>query len=318
MGKQDRMGQAIKSLLNQQGQAVFAITAPAITGQFGAGVTLGKLRTAMKKLGFYGLVEVALFADILTLKEALEFDRHVVREKDFMLTSMCCPIWVSMIKRHYKDLVPHISPSVSPMVACGRGIKHLHPGAKVVFIGPCIAKKAEAKEPDIKDAVDLVLTFKELAQVFEAAGVKPAGEDDDPSDHSSAAGRIYARTGGISLAIARTLERLRPDRTVRIKAVQADGVHDCKKLLREILAGTVEANFIEGMGCRGGCVGGPRAIISTEAGQKFVEQYSKEAAAATPLDNVFVMELLNRLGIKDMSDLLDANKAAIFTRDFDF
>lgn len=305
----------IKLLKNRE-QPVFAIIAPAIMGQFGPGVSPGKLRTAFKRLGFYGLVEVALFADILTLKEALEFDRHVVEEKDFMLTSMCCPIWVSMVKRYYKDLVPHISPSVSPMVACGRGIKYLHPGAKVVFVGPCIAKKAEAKEPDIKDAVDAVLTFQEVAQIFEAVGINPAELPEDSSDHSSTAGRIYARTGGVSQAISNTLDRLRPDRTLKIRALQADGVQNCRKLLKDILDGKLEANFLEGMGCNGGCVGGPRVIIDPREGKNFVEQYGQEAHATTPVDNPFVMELLNHLGIRNVQDFLNTDKAALFIRDF--
>ena len=153
-------------LLKDRRVPVFAAVAPAYIGQFGPKVTPGKLRAAFKNLGFYGMVEVALFADMLTLKEALEFDRNVTSEKDFMLTSCCCPIWVSMVRKVYQDLVPHVSPSVSPMVAAGRGVKQLHPGAKVVFVGPCIAKKAEAKEPDVRDAVDAVLTFQELSQIF--------------------------------------------------------------------------------------------------------------------------------------------------------
>ncbi|WP_347488963.1 [Fe-Fe] hydrogenase large subunit C-terminal domain-containing protein [Desulfoscipio sp. XC116] len=303
-------------LLKDRTMPVFAIIAPAFIGQFGPAVTPGKMRAALKRLGFYGMVEVALFADILTLKEALEFDRHVTREEDFMLTSMCCPIWVSMVKRVYQNLVPHISPSVSPMVACGRGVKHLHPGAKVVFIGPCIAKKAEAKEIDIKDAVDAVITFRELEQIFEVVGINPAELEEDESEHSSTAGRIYAGTGGVSRAISDTLNRLRPDRKIKIRAIQADGVQDCRKMLKDVLEGHIGGNFLEGMGCNGGCVGGPKAIIDPADGRKFVEEYGKEAGSLTPVDNKYVMELLKRLGIHDVHDFLDSSKAAMFIRDF--
>ena len=303
-------------LLKNRSVPIFAIVAPAIIGQFGPAVTPGKMRTAFKKLGFYGMVEVALFADILTLKEALEFDRYVTGEQDFMLTSMCCPIWVSMVKRVYKDLVPHISPSVSPMVACGRGIKHLHPGAKVVFVGPCIAKKAEAKEDDIKDAVDAVLTFQEVKQILAALDIKAEELEEDPSEHSSTAGRIYARTGGISRAISDTLDRLRPDRKIRLQAVQADSVKDCKQILNETLAGQLEANFLEGMGCPGGCVGGPRVLVDPAEGQKFIEAYGREAMSPTPVDNKYVLELLKQLGIEQVRDFLDSDKAAIFIRSF--
>lgn len=306
----------IIELLKNRNVPVFAIVAPAFIGQFGPEVTPGKMRSAFKRLGFYGMVEVALFADILTLKEALEFDRHVTSEEDFMLTSMCCPIWVSMVKRVYKDLVPHISPSVSPMVACGRGIKHLHPGAKVVFVGPCIAKKAEAKEDDIKDAVDAVLTFEEVRQIFEAVVIKPEELEEDPSEHSSTAGRIYARTGGVSKAISDTLDRMRPDRNIRIRAIQADGVKDCRKMLKEILDGTLDANFLEGMGCTGGCVGGPRVLIDPVEGQKLIEEYGREALSLTPVDNKYVLELLKQLGIEYVHDFLNSSKAAMFFRSF--
>lgn len=303
-------------LLKDRHVPVFAIIAPAFAGQFGPQVTPGKMRAALKQLGFYGMVEVALFADILTLKEALEFERHVTKENDFMLTSMCCPVWVSMVKRVYNDLAPHISPSVSPMVASGRGIKHLHPGSKVVFIGPCIAKKAEAKEPDIKDAVDAVLTFRELQQIFEAVGIDPAKMEEDESEHSSTAGRIYARTGGVSRAISETLDRLRPDRKIKIRAIQADGVQNCKRVLEDVLAGRLKGNFLEGMGCNGGCVGGPKVLIDPAVGREFVERYGKQAASTTPVDNRYVMELLKQLGIEKVEEFLDGEKAAMFTRDF--
>lgn len=303
-------------LLKDRKTPVFAIIAPAFVGQFGPGVTPGKMRSAFKRLGFYGMVEVALFADLLTLKEALEFDRHVVKDEDFLLTSCCCPIWVAMVKRVFKDLIPHISPSVSPMVACGRGVKHLHPGAKVVFIGPCVAKKAEAKEPDVKDAVDAVLTFREVEQIFEAVGIKPEELEDDASEHSSTAGRIYARTGGVSQAVADTLDRLRPGRDIKIRARQAEGVQECRTMLKEALEGKVNANFLEGMGCPGGCVGGPKALLDPGQGRELVNKYGKEAPSSTPVDNIYVLELLKSLGIEDIKDFLDSKKAAMFIRDF--
>ena len=86
----------IFDLINN-GTAVYALIAPAFLSQFGADMTPGRLRTAFKMLGFTGLIEVALFADILTLKEALEFDAAIKKEEDFVLTSCCCPLWVGMI-----------------------------------------------------------------------------------------------------------------------------------------------------------------------------------------------------------------------------
>lgn len=303
-------------VLQERKVPVYAIVAPAFIGQFGPSVTPGKLRAALKRLGFYGMLEVAVFADILTLKEALEFDAHVQKEGDFVLTSCCCPMWWGMIKKVYNQLVQHISPSVSPMVACGRSVKALHSDAKVVFIGPCIAKKAEAKEPEVQDAVDVVLTFKEVEQIFAAVGINPAEMHEDESEHSSRAGRIYARTGGVSEAVKDTLERIRPQRTIPIKAVQADGVQACKKMLQDALEGRLVANFYEGMGCVGGCVGGPKIIISPEQGTKYVNDYGEEALSPTPADNEYVLSLLKKLGFAEIDQLLDGNKSMLYKRDF--
>mgnify|MGYP000904962357 CR=1 FL=1 len=181
-----------------EGKPVYALIAPAFLSQFGSDMTPGRLRAAFKRLGFAGMIEVALFADILTLKEALEFDRSVKRKEDFVLTSCCCPMWVGMIQKVYSRLMPHVPPSVSPMVASGRAIKLMYPEAKTVFIGPCLAKKAEARQSDIADAVDYVLTFRETADIFDAAGIDPKELEEDLRDHSSAGGRLYARTGGVS------------------------------------------------------------------------------------------------------------------------
>ncbi len=304
----------ILELLNAREKPVYAMIAPAFNGQFTMDVTAGKLRSAFKHLGFYGMLEVALFADILTLKEALEFDRSIHDDKGFMLTSCCCPIWVAMIKKIYHEFIPHMPPSVSPMVACGRAIKRIHPDAVTVFIGPCIAKKAEAKEPDIRDAVDYVLTFQEVDDLFKLAGINPADMDEDMRDHSSMAGRIYARTGGVSQAVQSTLNRLSPERKIPLKATQANGVIECKRLLKALQDGEIKANFMEGMGCVGGCVGGPKAIIPYEEGTQHVNDYGNLATYKTPIDNPHVIDLLHRLGFDTISDLLERDN--LFIRHF--
>ena len=293
---------------------VYALIAPAFINQFSGDVTPGRLRTAFKRLGFAGMIEVALFADILTLKEALEFDRNILKEEDFQLTSCCCPMWIAMIRRVYHELIPHVPGAVSPMVACGRSIKALYPDALTVFVGPCLAKKAEAREKDVADAVDHVLTFQEMRDIFEFAGIDPAKLPEDERDHSSRAGRIYAGTGGVSEAVQSTVERLNPTRPITVRATQADGVPACKKLLGDVLAGKVTANFIEGMGCVGGCVGGPKALIPKEEGRRNVFEYGNSAAYRTPLDNPFVLELLHRLGFDTVESLVEHSD--IFTRDF--
>jgi iron only hydrogenase large subunit-like protein len=301
-------------LLQKKQTPVYAMIAPAFSGQFGSEITSGKLRSAFKKLGFYGMIEVALFADILTLKEALEFDRTINTDSDFVLTSCCCPTWVAIIRKFYSQLIHHVPPSVSPMVACGRSVKHIHPEAKTVFIGPCLAKKAEAKDKDIADAVDIVLTFKEIKDLFDIAKIDIASLPDDDSDHSSKAGRIYARTGGVSEAVESTLKRLKPDRKIPFTAVQGDGVLACKQLLADLTEGKIKANFIEGMGCKGGCVGGPRALIDKDIAKDNVNQYGDAASSETPVDNIHVLEILRRLGYESIESLLERDTT--FTRKF--
>lgn len=298
--------------INKKKHPVYAMIAPAFIGQFSHDVTPGKLRTAFKLLGFAGMVEVALFADILTLKEALEFDRHVKTDADYMLTSCCCPVWLSMCKK--AGLLDHIPGSVSPMVACGRGIKRLHPDAVTVFIGPCIAKKAEAKEADVRDAVDYVLTFQEVQEMFDIAELDLASLPEDAREHSSTAGRIYAYSGGVSEAVHACLEKLRPNRTIPLTSQRADGVAGCRSLIQKVQTGEISANFVEGMGCTGGCVGGPKVLIDHTSGKEHVKDYGSDAAYETPAENPYVIELLHRLGFSTVEELLE--KDDIFTRHF--
>lgn len=293
---------------------VYALIAPAFLGQFSKAVTPGKLRTAFKKLGFAGMIEVALFADILTLKEALEFDKNIVKESDYQLTSCCCPMWIGMIRKVYKELMPHVPGAVSPMIACGRTIKVLHPDAVTIFIGPCLAKKAEAREKDIADAVDYVLTFQEVQDIFEFAHIEPSKMKESEKDHSSRAGRIYARTGGVSEAVEKTVKRLNPERKITVRTKQADGVPACREMINQLKEGKSEANFFEGMGCVGGCVGGPKVMIDRREGREHVNEYGDAATYPTPIDNPYVIELLHRLGFDTVESLLEHSD--IFTRDF--
>lgn len=293
---------------------VYALVAPAFMGQFSEAVTPGMLRSAFLRLGFDGMIEVALFADILTLKEALEFDKNITREGDFQLTSCCCPLWIAMIRKIYSELQSHLPASVSPMIACGRSVKALHPDALTIFVGPCIAKKAEAREKDLVGAVDYVLTFQEVRDIFAAAGIDPAKLEDRERDHSSRAGRIYARTGGVSEAVRSTVERLNPHRKISMRTRRRTACPAAARSLTNLLAGKIDANFFEGMGCVGGCVGGPKRIIPREEGERNVDAYGGDAASPTPIDNPYVIELLGRLGYPTVESLLTEND--IFSRKF--
>lgn len=284
------------NLLRKHTSPVYASVAPAFPGQFSENVTAGKLRAGLLQLGFTDMVETALFADLITMKEAFEFDEKVKTEQDFMLTSCCCPVWIKLIENKYPDLAEHISPAVSPMIASGRVLKAFDPDAKVVFIGPCIAKKSEAVLPDLKGAIDYVLTFQELATIFEAAGIDLANQPDEEKATASWAGRVYAHTGGVSAAVETTLNKLVPHRAQKFIPIKLDGIPDCQNTLDKIKSGTIGANFIEGMACKGGCVGGPGRLLSPAQGRDLVKQYGEQSHARTPVENPHIYAILARLG----------------------
>ncbi|MBC2580899.1 [Fe-Fe] hydrogenase large subunit C-terminal domain-containing protein [Clostridium sp. DJ247] len=296
---------------------VIAAVAPAIIGQFGDNVTIDQLRAAFKKIGFTDMIEVAFFADMLTLKEAVEFNRFVNKKDDLMITSCCCPMWVAMLKRVYNDMVKYVSPSVSPMIASGRVMKELNHDCKVVFIGPCVAKKAEAKEKDLLGDIDYVLTFAEVEDIFEALSISPIDLEGDPStEYASRGGRLYARTGGVSVAVSEAVERLFPEKYTLFKSVHANGVKACKAMLEEAKNRNIDANFIEGMGCIGGCVGGPKAIIPREKGTDHVNHMAENSSIKVSIDSDCMNVILDKLGIESTEDFKDEEKIHIFERKF--
>ena len=299
------------------GSPVIAAVAPAISGQFGT-ATMDQLRAALIKIGFKDMLEVAFAADMLTIKEAVEFDHFIKKKDDLMITSCCCPMWVGMLKRVYGDLVKYVSPSVSPMIAAGRVLKKLNPEVKVVFIGPCIAKKAEAKEKDLIGDIDFVLTFQELKSIFEVLEIVPETLEEVTSlEYASRGGRLYARSGGVSIAISEAIEELYPEKYSLLSTVHVDGVKNCKDILNKASKGEyLGGNFIEGMGCIGGCVGGPKAIVSIEEGRKAVDDFAYDSAVKIATHSGILDEIFSRIGIDSLEDFKDAKKIEIFERNF--
>jgi iron only hydrogenase large subunit-like protein len=303
--------------LIKNNETVIAAVAPAIIGQFGDNVTMDMLREAFIKIGFTDMIEVAFAADILTIKEAVEFDKHIHGPNDLMITSCCCPLWIGMLRKVYKELIPDLSPSVSPMVAAARITKKLNKDAKVVFIGPCIAKKAEAKDKDLNDAVDFVLTFQELYEIFKTLDIDPGKLKGVPStEYASRGGRLYARSGGVSIAVSEAIAELYPAKSKHFKAAKASGVKDCKELLETALSGNVDANFLEGMGCVGGCVGGPKAIVPTEQGKKAADDFAYDSPIKVPVHSTTIDNVLQKLDINSIDDFHDKEKIHILEREF--
>lgn len=263
------------------GKHVYGILAPAFISQFGIKVKPGQIIAAMKKVGFYDVKEVSFGADIVTLEEAKEFAATVPATQSFMTTS-CCPAFVGMVDKHLPELKGHVSTTVSPMVALGKVIKDADPEAVIVFIGPCLAKKVEARQyPEI---INYVLTFEEMDALFSGAGIIPADiSEGEFATMASRDGNAFARAGGVVQAVIDAAERM--DIDVAVKPHRAEGLQNCKNALLQLKAGKIDANFFEGMACNGGCVGGPGILIDTRIGSKMVDKFADSSAMVTALDN---------------------------------
>ncbi|MBQ0071761.1 MAG: monomeric [FeFe] hydrogenase, partial [Spirochaetales bacterium] len=253
---------------------VYAVIAPAVSGQFGPEMTPGKLRTAMKALGFEDIMEVAIGADLCTLEEAKDFVEEVPSKLPFMATS-CCPAWAAMAKKLFPQFKDNISMALTPMVLTARLVKNQHPGCKVAFIGPCAAKKLEASRRTIRSDVDFVLTYEEVKGMMEARDIDPAELPEDEVMHgASADGRGFAVAGGVAQAVVNCIGEMYPD-FGEVKVAAADGLDNCKKLLMLAKAGKYNGYLLEGMACPGGCVSGAGTIMPAARTVKDIENHMK-------------------------------------------
>ena len=273
--------QVVRSIM--EGDKVIAIVAPAFIGQFGKHSTPEKFTAAMKALGFAGVVEVAVGADICTMEEAKDFLEKVPEEQPYMATS-CCPAWHSMVYKLYPDQAKNISMTLTPMVFTARLQKKEHPGCKVVFVGPCAAKKLEAMRTNIRSDVDFVLTFEELMGMFEAKNIDfatiAAGEE---LHEGTAAGRGFAVSGGVAGAVVGVISKIAPAR--ELKTAKAEGLRECRQLVALAKAGKYNGYLLEGMACPGGCIAGAGTLLPVDLASRVVGQYQKEADKASPLDS---------------------------------
>ena len=275
--------QVIQSIL--QGNKVIAVVAPAFIGQFGKHSTPGKFIAAMKQLGFARIVEVAVGADICTIEEARDFMERVPGEQDYMATS-CCPAWHSMIYKLFPDEAKNISMTLTPMVFTARLMKKKYPGCKVVFVGPCAAKKLEAIREDIRSDVDFVLTFEELQGMFEAKEINfETIEPMHDLNEGSAAGRGFAVAGGVAKAVENMVHEIDPNR--EIKTARAEGLRDCRKLMAMAKAGKYDGYLLEGMACPGGCVAGAGTLLPVNLAAKVVGNYQSETDRTSPTESAY-------------------------------
>lgn len=266
---------------------LYAVIAPSIVTQYNAHI--GQIVAAIKKIGFKDVIEAALGADIVAYNEGVEFiDRVIKGQEAFMMTS-CCPAFVRHVKTHYKDLAKHLSTMVSPMAAIARFIKKTDSKAQVVFIGPCTAKKEEKREPDLEDAADYVMTFEELEALIDAYEIEVSECQEEPLNNASYFGRLFARSGGVADAVATIIkEKNLPESSYRPTA--CNGIEEVDKALKLAKAGKNTFNFIEGMACVSGCIGGAASLTHEKKDQKKVDDYAKLTIERTINESLRVVD----------------------------
>lgn len=261
---------------------VYALIAPSISSQFSY-AKLGQVVTGMKALGFHTVIEAALGADMVAAAESRE-----LAEKGF-LTSSCCPGFVDYIKKTFPAMVPHISHNLSPMAALAKWIKSREPNCKIIFIGPCTAKKAEAQLETVKPYVDAVITFEELQALIDSKDIDLTKLEEGVLDNASYFGRIFARSGGLSDAVAQAMKEQSID--FDLKPCVCDGIEECKMALLRKNKNLLDANFIEGMACVGGCIGGAGCLTHGEKNKAQVDKYGREAMEKTISSAIRVLNM---------------------------
>lgn len=268
---------ALKSKKN-----VYAVVAPAIVSQFGARVNIGQINNAMIKLGFKAMIEAACGADAVTVHEGLEFLERM-GEGDKYMTNSCCPGFMSYIEKKFPSEISKISTTVSPMIASAKMLKKAEEDCVVVFIGPCTAKKQEITRESVKDAVDYVLTFEEIAAILDAYDIEPETLQSINIEEASIFGRNFAQGGGLSSAVENFINAKEID--VKFAPISASGVDEIKRVMTMAKAGRLNGNFIEGMMCEGGCIGGPATLVSLKRAKPLLVKASNESGVKTVLEN---------------------------------
>lgn len=272
----------LKKSENNTKYKVYAVIAPSISSQF-TYAKLGQVITGLKELGFHTVIEAALGADMVAQAESKE-----LVEKGF-LTSSCCPAFVSYIEKNFPDLKPFVSHNLSPMGTLSKYLKEHEAPCKVVFIGPCTAKKAEVQKDGVKEYVDAAMTFEELQALFDSKDLDITTLAEGVLDNASYFGRIFARCGGLSDAVAEALKE-QGLTDFPLKAYACDGIEECRIALLKKSKNMLDANFIEGMACIGGCIGGAGCLTHGEKNKAEVDKYGREAYEKKISDAISVLK----------------------------
>lgn len=247
---------------------VIAVVAPAIASQF-TPVPIGQVVTGIRKLGFAEVYEAALGADLVAYKESAELE-----EKGRLLSS-CCPAFVKYVDKKYPALNPSVSHNLSPMAEIGRVIKAERPEAKIVFIGPCTAKKAEIRKDTVAPYIDSALTFEELLALFDSREIDIELQEESEMDQATAFGRRFAHSGGVANAVVQSLAER--GSTFEVNPICVSGFDKIKPILSKAAKDQLVQNFIEGMACAGGCTGGAGCLKHTVKQDMDVDKHAESA-----------------------------------------
>lgn len=268
---------------------VYAAIAPSFVSQFGPNADEARVRAALKAVGFKDMVEVSIGADLCAIQEADDFINEVPEKIPFMGTS-CCPAWSVMAKKQFPQYAGCISMALTPMVLTARMIKENYPDSKVVFIGPCAAKKLEASRRTVRSDVDFVLTFEEMAGIFEAKEIDPSTiTPGEKREASSADGKGFAVQGGVARAVVNVIKDKYPDKEVNV--VNAEGLDECRKMLLMARAGKYNGYLLEGMACPGGCMGGAGVINDIKKASLALEKDKAASEKRTATDTTYIQYL---------------------------
>lgn len=237
----------------RRGEKLVAMVAPSAESQFPG--TIEQLFSAISVLGFFDVIEVALGAEMTTANEAREFQERIARGEKIMTTS-CCPACVELVRKHLPSFLPNVSTTPSPMVYTAGIVAERHPDARKVFIGPCIAKRVEAR----RRKIDYVLSFEELGAMLAGRRIDVISCEPWKLPRPAAAtARNFARSCGVTEAVLSESTEMAADFKLDAKFINGLTPKSLQQL-KLYAAGKLPANFLELMACPGGCVNGPTSL----------------------------------------------------------
>ena len=259
--------------LLSSGRKVVASLAPSFVSSFDT-QDLDVMKEALFALGFAEVEETAVGAKAVTE----EYARLLGTGEFKNFITSACPAVNRMISIYYPDALKYLAPVPSPMVAHARMLKKRDPDAAIVFIGPCIAKKEETLTGKAKDCMDYTITFEELLAMFCAKEIDLSKLEGEEMDTASYFGRIFARSGGLAGAVVQALrEQGVRDDEFKINPQVCSGIAECKVALLKKQKNMSDVNFIEGMACVQGCIGGPACLSHGIKDKTEIDKYGQSS-----------------------------------------